>query len=134
MSQAPRKRLAAVPDVPPDGEGRAPASRTSKPTAPAAAAGGAHGPYSKPPRGRALLPGERQPMLAEVLQGVRLYAFDRQALDWLCRWLDTPTFLALLGIIERASQAAADRATAAAGEQGTPEQAGPPQRRRGGAR
>jgi hypothetical protein len=117
MSQAPRKRLAAVPDVPPEGKGRAAARRTGKPTTPAAAAaGGAHGPYSKRPCSPALLPSERQPMLAEVLQGVRLYAYDRQALDWLCRWLDTPTFLSLLGVLERTRQLAGDRATAAAGE------------------
>jgi hypothetical protein len=61
-----------------------------------------HGPYGKPPRGRAILAGERATMLAEALRGVRLGAFDRQALEWVCRWVDTPTFLALLGIVERA--------------------------------
>jgi hypothetical protein len=119
MSQAPRKRLVAVPDVPdvpPEGKGRAAARRTGKPTTPAAAGGGAHGPYSKRPRGPALLPAERQPMLAQALDGVRLYAYDRHAIDWLCRWLDTPTFLSLLGILERTRQLAGDRATAAAGE------------------
>jgi hypothetical protein len=104
MSDAPRRRLAAVPAVPPDGNGRAAARRTGKPTTPAAA-GGAHGPYSKPPRGPALLPAERQPMLAAALRGVRLYAYDRRTVDWLCRWLDTPTFLSLLGLLERARQA-----------------------------
>ncbi len=118
MSATPRKRLAAVPTVPPDGQGRAPTSRTSTPTTPAAAAGaGAHGPYSKPPRSPALLHGERQPMLAEALQGVRLGAYDRKALDWLCRWTDTPTFLAVLGVLERARQLAGDRPTAAAGKE-----------------
>jgi hypothetical protein len=107
MSGTPRKRLAAVPAVPPDGQGHAPASRTSKP----AAADDGHGPYSRPPRSPALLPGERQPMLAEVLDGVRLGAYDRHAVDWLCRWVDTPTFLALLGMVHRARQAAADRAS-----------------------
>ncbi len=110
MSTTPRKRLAAVPTVPPDGEGRAPARRTSTPTTAAAADGGAHGPYSRPPRGRALLPGDRAPMVAQALQGVRLGAYDRRAVDWLCRWTDTPTFLAVLGLLERARQAAADRA------------------------
>jgi hypothetical protein len=110
MSQAPRKRLAAVPDVPPDGQGHAPASPTGKPTTPAAAARGGHGPYSKPPRTGTLLPGERAPMLAEALQGVRLGAFDRRAVDWLCRQPDTPTFLALLGILERTRQTAGGRA------------------------
>jgi hypothetical protein len=61
-----------------------------------------HGPYSKPPRGRAILAADRATMLAEALQGLRLGAFDRQALQWLCRWADTPTFLALLGILQRA--------------------------------
>lgn len=65
----------------------------------------AHGPYSKPARSRAVLPAERQPMLADALQGVPLGVFDRQAIDWLCRWVDTPTFLALLGILQRTRQA-----------------------------
>lgn len=118
MSDAPRRRLAAVPDAPPKGKGRAAARRTdTTTTTPAAAAGAGHGPYSKPPRGPALLPAERQAMLAQVLQGVRLHAYDRQALDWLCRWTATPTFLALVGILERARQLpGADRAPAAAGE------------------
>jgi hypothetical protein len=117
MSNAPHRRLAAVPDVPPDGNGRAAARRTGKPATPTtAAAGGAHGPYSKPPRSPALLANERKAMLAEVLDGVRLHAYDWRALDWLCRWTDTPTFLALLGVLERTRQLAADRATAAAGK------------------
>jgi hypothetical protein len=41
-------------------------------------------------------------MLSEALRGVRLGAFDRHALEWLRRWADTPTFLALLGLIQRA--------------------------------
>jgi hypothetical protein len=44
-------------------------------------------------------------MLADALQGVRLGAFDRRAIDWLCRQVDTPTFLSLLGILQRARQA-----------------------------
>ena len=112
MSTTPRKRLAAVPTVPtvPDGQGRAPARRTSTPTTAAAAGGGAHGPYSRPPRSRALLPSERAPMVAQALRGVRLGAYDRRTVDWLCRQLDTPTFLALLGILQRTRQAATDRA------------------------
>lgn len=109
MSAAPRKQLVAVPDVPPDGQGRAPAaSRTGKPAVADVDRG--HGPYSRPPRG-VLLPGERQPMLAEVLDGVRLGAYDRRAVEWLCRWLDTPTFLSLLGLLERTRQAATDQAS-----------------------
>ena len=92
--KAPRKRLAAVPDTDPAVDG---GSRV-------------HGPYSKRPHVPALLPSERTALLAEVLDGVRLYAFDRQALQWVCRWADTPTFLALLGIIERARQAASQAA------------------------
>jgi hypothetical protein len=93
-----RASLRPVPD---------PTSPASQPATPAptparSAESAVHGPYSKPPRGRAILAGERASMLAEALRGVRLGAYDRQALQWLCRWADTPTFLALLGILQRA--------------------------------
>ncbi len=108
MSAAPRKQLTAVPDVPPDGEGAC----TSEPDQQARRGRRrpCPRPLSRPPRG-VLLPGERQPMLAEVLRGVRLGAYDRRAVEWLCRWLDTPTFLSLLGILERTRQAGADHAS-----------------------
>jgi hypothetical protein len=96
-----RARLRPVPD-PTTSQAGQPATPAAPP-APAPSAGPAvHGPYGKPPRGRAILAGERATMLAEALQGVRLGAFDRHALEWLCRWADTPTFLALLGILQRA--------------------------------
>jgi hypothetical protein len=91
-----RASLRPVPD---------PTNSTNQPTAPAPAPSAGPtvlGPYGKPPRGRAILPTDRATMLAEALGGVRLGAFDRQALQWLCRWADTPTFLALLGILQRA--------------------------------
>lgn len=110
MSATPRKPLAAVPN-----QGEA-TSRTDTPAS--ADQASTHGPYSRPPRGPALLSGERQAMLAEVLAGVRLHAFDRKALDWLCRWTDTPTFLAVLGVLERARQlpGTAERTHAATGK------------------
>ncbi len=135
MSEArQRKRLAVVP---PDGGGEdRPKPPVHSPKAASAGAGGgrAHGPYARPPRGLVLLPAERTPLLAEALKGVRLHAFDRRAVDWLCRQADTPTFLALLGLLHRARQAAADRAAAAAGERAAPEPAGPPPRHQRGAR
>jgi hypothetical protein len=90
-----RARLRPVPDPT--------TNLAGQPSAPAPSAGPAvHGPYGKPPRGRAILPTDRATMLSEALRGVRLGAFDRHALEWLCRWADTPTFLALLGLIQRA--------------------------------
>jgi hypothetical protein len=77
-------------------------SATPAPTPARSAESTVHGPYGKPPRGRAILAGERASMLAEALRGVRLGAYDRRALQWLCRWADTPTFLALLGVLQRA--------------------------------
>ncbi len=113
MSQAPRKRLAAVPAVPPQANGHTATHPAGKPTTPADDGPG-HGPYSRPPRG-VLLPAERQPMLAQALNGVRLGAHDRHTADWLCRLVDTPTFLSLLGMIRRARQAA-ERATPPGGD------------------
>src|ERR671931_1851228 len=91
--RAGRAGLRSVPDA---------TSPTNQAAAAAAPAPAGHGPYSKAPRGRAILAAERATMLAEALRGVRLGAYDRQALQWLCRWADTPTFLALLGILQRA--------------------------------
>jgi hypothetical protein len=92
-----RPSLRPVPDpTNPAGQSDQPATRGQP---------AAHGLYSKPPHSRAVLPAERQPMLADALRGVRLGVFDRQAIDWLCRWVDMPTFLALLGILQRARQA-----------------------------
>jgi hypothetical protein len=76
-----------------------------QPAVPAPAQPTTHGPYSTPPRSRAILPAERTQMLADALRGVRLGAFDRRSIQWLCRWVDTPNFLALLGILQRARQA-----------------------------
>jgi hypothetical protein len=47
----------------------------------------------------------RKALLDQVLQDVELGAWDRRILDWLADCLDTPTFLAVLGILQRARQA-----------------------------
>jgi hypothetical protein len=91
-----RVSLRPVPDP------TSPTSQTAAPAPTSSERPVVHGPYGKPPRGRAILPTDRATMLAEALRGVRLGAFDRQALQWLSRWADTPTFMALLGILQRA--------------------------------
>jgi hypothetical protein len=64
-----------------------------------------HGPYPRPPR--RLYLGFDQPttMLHAALHGVKLGAFDHRTIDWLCHWCDTPTFLVVGGLVERARQA-----------------------------
>ncbi len=71
---------------------------TSLPDAP-------HGPYPRPPRGHYLGFDQRTSMLHGALHGIKLGAFDRRTIDWLCHWCDTPTFLVVLGLVERARHA-----------------------------
>ena len=47
----------------------------------------------------------RKALLDQALQGVELGAWDRRILDWLADCLDTPTFLVVLGMLQRARQA-----------------------------
>ncbi len=61
-----------------------------------------HGPYPRPPRGLYLGFDQRTSMLHGALHGIKLGAFDRRTIDWLCHWCDTPTFLVVLGWVERA--------------------------------
>src|SRR6266704_6786096 len=56
-----------------------------------------HGPYPRPPRGLFIGFDQRSTMLHGGLHGVKLGAFDRRTIDWLCHWCDTPTFLVVLG-------------------------------------
>jgi hypothetical protein len=63
------------------------------------------GPYPRPPRGHYLGFDQRTSMLHTALHGIKLGAFDRRTIDWLCHWCDTPTFLVVLGLVERARHA-----------------------------
>jgi hypothetical protein len=65
----------------------------------------AHGPYEQEPRETFIAVDQRKALLGQALQGVELGAWDRRILDWLAGYLDTPTFLVVLGIIERAMAA-----------------------------
>jgi hypothetical protein len=64
-----------------------------------------HGPYEYEPVGTFLAPARRAAMRHEALDGVTLGTWDQRILAWLCPWSDTPTFLAILGWIERARHA-----------------------------
>jgi hypothetical protein len=65
-----------------------------------------HGPYEHQPAEAFIAPTRRTVMLAGALTGVELGTWDRRILDWLAHWCDTPTFLALLGMLQRARIAA----------------------------
>ncbi len=65
-----------------------------------------HGPYQQQPTEDFLAPAPRTAMLQAALDGVTLGTWDTRILTWLCHWSDTPTFLAILGWIERARVAA----------------------------
>ncbi len=71
-----------------------------------------HGPYQRPPV-EFITPVRRVAMLHEALQGVELGGWDRRILAHLAHWCDTPTFLSLLGLIERPRAAAQSTHTAA---------------------
>ena len=64
-----------------------------------------HGPYEHQPPETFIAPARRTAMLAQALRGVELGTWDQRILAWLTRWCDTPTFLAILGLVERARQA-----------------------------
>ena len=61
-----------------------------------------HGPFEHQPTETFLAPARRTAMLQAALDGVTLGTWDQRILAWLCHWSDTPTFLAILGWIERA--------------------------------
>jgi hypothetical protein len=65
-----------------------------------------HGPYQHQPAETFIAPARRTAMLAAALAGVELGTWDARILAWLAHWCDTPTFLAILGMVERARQAA----------------------------
>ncbi len=80
------------------------------PGPPAAApdpATGVHGPYESPPEETLIGPARRAGLLDAALAGVARGAWDRRILAWLCHWCDTPTFLAVLGLLQRARTAGA---------------------------
>jgi hypothetical protein len=60
-----------------------------------------HGPYQHPPV-EFIAPTKRTAMLQAALDGVQLGGWDTRILTHLTTWCDTPTFLAILGWIERA--------------------------------
>jgi len=64
-----------------------------------------HGPYEHQPAETFIAPARRTVMLAQALAGVELGTWDRRILAWLAHWCDTPTFLAILGLVERARTA-----------------------------
>jgi len=65
------------------------------------------GPVQAPPRGF-IPPAEQAQILADVLAGIELGAWDRQIVQWLANW-DTCTVLTVASLIARA------RATGLAG-------------------
>lgn len=69
-----------------------------------------HGPYPQPPRSRHLPAEKRRLLLDRALHGVALGAWDEQVAGWLCEVPDTPTMLAIIGMLERARQVAEQRA------------------------
>ncbi len=64
-----------------------------------------HGPYEHQPPETFIAPARRTAMLAQALRGVELGTWDQRILAWLAHWSDTPTFLAILGLVERARHA-----------------------------
>ena len=64
-----------------------------------------HGPYQHQPAETFIAPARRTAMLAQALWGVELGTWDERILAWLAHWCDTPTFLAILGLIQRARHA-----------------------------
>lgn len=66
-----------------------------------------HGPHHHPPREAFIGFGRRHELLLAALQDVELGAWDARILDWLAHFCDTPTFLAILGMVQRAYQAGA---------------------------
>jgi hypothetical protein len=76
-----------------------------------------HGPYRTPPAEAFIGYGRRRHLLLAALQDIQLGAWDARILDWLAHFCDTPTFLAILGMVQRARTAGtastADRRPAA---------------------
>ena len=64
-----------------------------------------HGPYQHQPAESFIAPARRSAMLAQALRGVELGTWDARILAWLAHWCDTPTFLAILGMTQRARHA-----------------------------
>jgi hypothetical protein len=65
-----------------------------------------HGPYEHQPHETFIAPARRTAMLTQALHGVALGTWDLRILQWLAHWCDTPTFLAILGMLQRARIAA----------------------------
>ena len=63
------------------------------------------GPAQAPPRGF-IPPAEQAQILADVLAGIELGAWDRQIVQWLANW-DTCTVLTVASLIARARAAGA---------------------------
>lgn len=72
----------------------------------------AHGPYEHEPHEPFIAANQRRALLDQALQNVELGAWDRRILDWLAGHLDTPTFLTVLGMVERATATDHQAATA----------------------
>jgi hypothetical protein len=69
-----------------------------------------HGPYHHPPTEAFIGFAQRRTLLLAAVGGVELGAWDGRILDWLAHFCDTPTFLAVLGLIQRARCAGAELA------------------------
>jgi hypothetical protein len=65
------------------------------------------GPVQAPPHGF-IPPAEQAQILADVLAGIELGAWDRQIVQWLANW-DTCTVLTVASLIARARAAGAAR-------------------------
>jgi hypothetical protein len=71
-----------------------------------------YGPFEYSPHETFIAPARRLVMLDQALDGVALGTWDQRILVWLAHWCDTPTFLAILGMLQRAriaAQAATNR-------------------------
>jgi hypothetical protein len=73
-----------------------------------------HGPHHHPPTETFIGFARRHQLLLAALQDVELGAWDARILDWLAHFCDTPTFLAILGLVQRVrTVSTADRLPAA---------------------
>jgi hypothetical protein len=81
--------------------------RASLPDHPATTGSGplTHGPYEHQPAETFIAPHRRTAMMRAALAGVELGTWDERILAWLAHWCDTPTFLVVLGLVERARHA-----------------------------
>jgi hypothetical protein len=66
-----------------------------------------HGPYDRPPAEVFIGYPRRRQLLHTAFAGVQLGAWDARILGWLVHVCDSPTFLAILGLLQRTRSAGA---------------------------